>query len=705
MTVSSTNSKMDPVEGTGVAKEFPFSFKLEDPAHLVVVHTDKYGIETTLTLGTHYTVNPNADQNHNPGGSVVYPVAGARLTNNEFLTISRATPVTQHIDLEAQGDWNPEIIEGGLDKLTMLIQELLTAVAAAGAAAPDYSAIDFDQLLSDIADMIAAAEAAAAGAGDGTYYPDPVAADQADTAAGASLASLINVIGDNLATIVFKPHADKPGTHDANGRTTFSFYHPVIVPDNINIKILSGAKLKFDVSENGPGATAGTNGMMVLGYGGIELPSDTIFEDLTPFSNAVWWPNSVLNKVYLLWWGGNGLSTEEAAGYFKSAFATIPKGGTVILPDGTHLISSEVSVPGNMTLKGAGIDRTTILVDVPQDAAAFYPKRSDDVTFDGMQFLPGPTGNTGIRAIKCNRQERSTIKNVRITDIPDGIKISDCREWVIENLEAVDTQTGGLMKALKIYNNASDGMVINFKAEGEFNNNVIEIEEGSDAQTWAASTAKSVGNFVTPTTPVEPDSVFVCVQAGTTGSTEPDWDNPDINDEIIDGTAKWKYDSAYGKPHNITFDGYTIKDILEGIRVRECHDVRFNRGNLENIGQTLDGGVLFDIRWATDISISDITAKNPQLVANQEADFVKCYDVQGLTISNGQLGTFKRGVRLMDALCDKIHLAADVMMEVDGAGKSLVDSASTPIGKKLDGATTTGYANSTNIFNDAKEIT
>ena len=119
MTVSSTTRKAGPFAGTGSAVPYPFAFKIFLSADVLVVKTTSAG-DTSLTLTTHYTVTPNADQDANPGGAVnlVTPLAVG-----ESLTLSSRVSPLQQLDLQAGGGFYPQAIEDALDRLTILLQQ------------------------------------------------------------------------------------------------------------------------------------------------------------------------------------------------------------------------------------------------------------------------------------------------------------------------------------------------------------------------------------------------------------------------------------------------------------------------------------------------------------------------------------------------------------------------------------------------------
>lgn len=121
MTISSTTRKAGPFVGNGVTTEFPFYFKLFDTSDLRVVRADALGVETDLVHVTDCTVTLNADQDENPGGSVVL---NAPLAEGTRLVLLSSVPELQPVDLTNQGGFYPELLNGGLDRNTVLVQQL-----------------------------------------------------------------------------------------------------------------------------------------------------------------------------------------------------------------------------------------------------------------------------------------------------------------------------------------------------------------------------------------------------------------------------------------------------------------------------------------------------------------------------------------------------------------------------------------------------
>ena len=124
MTVTSTARRTGPFAGNGVTTAVPFTFKVFEAADIEVTHTDANGVETVLTLNTHYSVAVNADQDTSPGGTLTYPVSGTPLPVGETITIVGATAYEQDLDISNAGRFLPNVIENALDKGAILNQQL-----------------------------------------------------------------------------------------------------------------------------------------------------------------------------------------------------------------------------------------------------------------------------------------------------------------------------------------------------------------------------------------------------------------------------------------------------------------------------------------------------------------------------------------------------------------------------------------------------
>jgi len=120
MTISSTTRTAGPYAGTGLVTTYPFAFKVFATSDVFVVRTVS-GVDTTLTLGSDYTVTLNANQDSSPGGNVVlFSVLAVGAT----LNIRSSVLALQLTDITNAGGFYPQVIEDALDKLTILLQQL-----------------------------------------------------------------------------------------------------------------------------------------------------------------------------------------------------------------------------------------------------------------------------------------------------------------------------------------------------------------------------------------------------------------------------------------------------------------------------------------------------------------------------------------------------------------------------------------------------
>ena len=176
MTISSSNRKAGPYTGNGSTTVFPFSFKVFSASDVQVIRTDLLSVQTTLVMGTDYTVTLNSNQNSNPGGSISM-ITGAPATGY-LITLTSSLDYTQLLDLTNQGGFYPTTINDALDRQEIQIQQLAEQVGRA-VKTDISSSVTPAQLISTLTTNANNAVAAAAGA----------AASQSAAAASQSSAS------------------------------------------------------------------------------------------------------------------------------------------------------------------------------------------------------------------------------------------------------------------------------------------------------------------------------------------------------------------------------------------------------------------------------------------------------------------------------------------------------------------------------------
>jgi len=119
MTVSTTIIK-NSHNGNGSTTNFAYQFKILQDSDLVVIIRSSTGTETTKTLTTHYTVAGAGDAS---GGSITF-TAGNTPASGETVVIRRNVPQTQAIDYIANDPFPAETHEEGLDRTTMIAQQV-----------------------------------------------------------------------------------------------------------------------------------------------------------------------------------------------------------------------------------------------------------------------------------------------------------------------------------------------------------------------------------------------------------------------------------------------------------------------------------------------------------------------------------------------------------------------------------------------------
>lgn len=144
MTQTSTTAQTGPYNGNGSTVAFDYDFRILADADIVVTLTSAAGLDTVKTLTTDYTVSGAGSAS---GGTVTMNVAPA---TGEKLTLTRATTLTQTLDLQNRKVVSPELLEDALDKLTLAAQDLDARVDRSVKISVASDATDLDLLLANI---------------------------------------------------------------------------------------------------------------------------------------------------------------------------------------------------------------------------------------------------------------------------------------------------------------------------------------------------------------------------------------------------------------------------------------------------------------------------------------------------------------------------------------------------------------------------
>ena len=197
MTVANSTNRSGPYAGAGTSGPFAVGFPFLADSHLLVVRTDPSGVESSLTLNVDYTV-VGAGQ---PGGGQVTLLVALPLSYT--LTIQRSVPITQELDYTQSDSFPAESHEQGLDKLTMIAQQVdqkanrAIRIPEQGVTLPELpsAALRANKLLSF--DALGVPVAAAAAAGTATALALALAAST-----GATLVSWIQAGTGAVARLV-----------------------------------------------------------------------------------------------------------------------------------------------------------------------------------------------------------------------------------------------------------------------------------------------------------------------------------------------------------------------------------------------------------------------------------------------------------------------------------------------------------------------
>lgn len=211
MSISTTTRKAGPFTGNGVTVSFPFAFKVFAAADVLVVRGEiATSADTQLTLGTHYSVTLNSDQDTNPGGTVNW--IGTPLSSAFTLTIGSKVASTQPATFTNLGRFYPRVLNDALDRLTIVVQQLAEEVSRSvkvgfsGLVSPD-------ELVSTITTAASTATAGAASAADSAEAAFTAVADAQDaiTAANAAIAGALQKSGDTMTgALTLVGDADAP---------------------------------------------------------------------------------------------------------------------------------------------------------------------------------------------------------------------------------------------------------------------------------------------------------------------------------------------------------------------------------------------------------------------------------------------------------------------------------------------------------------
>lgn len=167
-------------EGDGINTSFNFDYQVRSVGDIDVIYTDADGNDTMLAANL-YSITLNAvpaGQLWARGGSVTYPLSGSPIATGTFITSVRTVQLSQDTSLINQGGYYPASVERAMDLFEMALQQVSESVDRS-VKVDITSTTDPDQLIADLIQDAADAEAAAAAAAASAVIAQAAAASAA----------------------------------------------------------------------------------------------------------------------------------------------------------------------------------------------------------------------------------------------------------------------------------------------------------------------------------------------------------------------------------------------------------------------------------------------------------------------------------------------------------------------------------------------
>lgn len=160
MTVNADLPLSGPFTADGVNRDWAFSFKIFDDAHMRLLITDADGYSNPVVVDAGFSIAGNY-LNEDTGGYVEYPIAPTDpVEAGKKVYTLRAVPYDQETRIGNQGGYYPKTHEYAFDYLSMQVQQL-AEVAGRSVTVPIGSPLDPGAIASEMAGYAEAAEAAA----------------------------------------------------------------------------------------------------------------------------------------------------------------------------------------------------------------------------------------------------------------------------------------------------------------------------------------------------------------------------------------------------------------------------------------------------------------------------------------------------------------------------------------------------------------
>lgn len=588
MSISSTNRKAGPYACNGATVAFPFAFKVFNTADVRVVLTDANEAESDLVLGTNYTVTLNADQDANPGGAVT---TVATYATGNLITLTSKLENLQPVTLTNQGGFYPRVINNALDRLTILVQQVVEQVSRA-VKVPISSGLTPDQLIADLYAVEANAGNSAAAAAN--------SAANAAASAAAAAATLDNFDDRYLGQKTANPTTDNDGNALQIGALYYNTVEGVM-------RVYTGTGW-IDAAT---GVNSDDVAFLAAGIGAvIRTVKDKLGESVSVKDfGAV----------------GNGVAPDTAA---VQTCLTANAGKTVLFPPGTYKLNT-ITVPANTFVFAYG---ATLDFSASDQKGVVFANGGG--MFGGTVVGIGGTvfGNgTGIYAagvdnspsaptyIKCPIIRDVTVRDFRY----HGILFEFARHGYVDNCVVHTCGYGGI-----------GGISVDYV---NFDNNIVHDIAGAGAPDTYGVILSSWENSLT----ASPRSTNCAIRNNTIYNV-PNW-------EGIDTHGGTQISITGNIVSNCRFGIAVVGGDTLGVTDRGAKDITVTGNTV--IGRN-DGACITvagtNPEYASGVVVSGNTLKDGGQAGNTSSGSIRAYNCYNLTISGNSIQTpYVYGINLI----------------------------------------------------------
>jgi hypothetical protein len=475
MSISSEVRRAGPYSGNGSTVAFPFTFKVFTTAQVVVTRTVA-GVETVLALTTNYTVSLNADQNANPGGTVTMLTAPPV---GHSITITSNVANLQPVALANLGGFYPEILNDGLDRATIQIQQLDERVDRALVVPVSSSGVS-TQL------PVPSSNALIGWNGSGTalqnYSSVPIGGTIYQyvhrTIATAGQTAVVLPVAYTLGTNALSVFVNGLRVEQGAGldyletnTTTITFTSGLANGDLVVV----GIQTDVDAAATPPNYTLDNIAALrllnssstanhlillrnyVMGDGGGVFRYDST--DTTTADNGGTiivdaasrrWKRQWSGAVDARWFGVRADGSTNDAAALQAAIDLVSTGGVVMLPRGTISYGTTLTVYGAVTLQGQGRGETTLsYTGAAQGIVQSTPStRIYDVVIRDLTLSDAGTGTIGLDMASVSS---GVFENLLIDGFTTGVSITGSNGFCVYNrfinVTAANATTGFIVGA------------------------------------------------------------------------------------------------------------------------------------------------------------------------------------------------------------------------------------------------------------------